>query len=199
MASSRFSFVAASLAVLLFASASCAFARKHAAAPVVKPLVCKKSTLATYTKSVTLGVLTLHWSLTAAKDGINAAIVAGKGSGAEKGWVSVGWTATRGKMCNSEVVVGNLPASNTVQAYAMTSKAYPSAGIQTTAAVTLSATSVVATTPAGGKIIKFTRTGAGSLAPVNYTGINNLIWAYSSSQTFGYHSKRGSAVVNFGC
>ncbi|CAI5504182.1 unnamed protein product, partial [Closterium sp. Naga37s-1] len=134
--------------------------------------------------------LTLHWSITAAKDGINAAIVAGKGSGAEKGWISVGWTATRGKMCNSEAVVGNLPAPNTVQAYAMTSKTYPSAGIQTTAAVTLSATSVVATTPAGGKIVKFTRTGGGGSAPVNYTGINNLIWAYSSSQTFGYHTKR---------
>ncbi|CAI5530647.1 unnamed protein product, partial [Closterium sp. Naga37s-1] len=191
MASSRFSFLAASLVVLLLATASCAFARQHAAAPVVKPLVCKKSTLSTYTKSVVLTTgLTLHWSLTAAKDGINVAIVANKGSGGEKGWVSVGWTATRGKMCNSEVVVGNLPAPNTVQAYAMTNKVYPSAGIQTTNAVTLSATSVLATTPAGGKIVKFTRTGGGGQAPVNYTGINNLIWAFSKTQAFGVHSKR---------
>ncbi|CAI5468288.1 unnamed protein product [Closterium sp. Yama58-4] len=201
MASSRFAFLAASLAVLILATSSCAFARIHAA-PVVKPLVCKASSLKSlgYTKSVQLtSGVTLHWSLTAAKDGINAAILANKGSGGEKGWISVGWTATRGKMCNSEVVVGNLPAPNAVQAYKMTNKVFPSAGIQTTTDVALSATSVTGTTPAGGKIVKFTRTGAGNLAPVNYTGINNLIWAFAKTQAFGYHSKRGSAVVNFGC
>ncbi|CAI5473813.1 unnamed protein product [Closterium sp. Yama58-4] len=201
MASPRFSFLAASLAVLLLATASCAFARLHAA-PVVKPAPCKKSGLK-YAKSVALTTnLFFHWNITAAKDGIIAAIEAKKGSGAEKGWISIGWTATRGKMCNSDVVVGNLAAAapNNVLAYSMTSRDL--SGIQTTNAVTLSATSVVATAaPAtGGKIVKFTRTGGGGLAPVTYTGSNNMIWAFSKTQDFSkVHTKRGSIVINLAC
>ncbi|CAI5468289.1 unnamed protein product [Closterium sp. Yama58-4] len=206
MASSRFSFLAASLAVLLLATASCAFAARRVAPP--KAAACAKSTLSPYSKSVKLtpdGLFLLHWNLTKTNDGIIAAIEAKKGSGAEAGWMSIGWTKTATKMVPSDVVVGNLAAAapNNVVAYTMTSKVYPT-GMQTTtaAAVALSATSVE-TTAAGGTIVKFTRKGKGIKAPIaNYkAGVKNMIWAFSDTQDFttGYHMQRGSIAVNFGC
>ncbi|CAI7809597.1 unnamed protein product [Closterium sp. NIES-53] len=174
MASSRFSFLAVSLAVLLLATASCAFAARRVAPP--KAAACAKSSLSPYSKSVKLtpdGLFLLHWNLTKTNDGITVAIEAKKGSGVEAGWMSVGWIKTAGKLVPSDVVVGNLAAAtpNNVLAYTMTSKVYPT-GMQTTiaAGVALSVTSVE-TTAVGGMIVKFTRKGKGIKAPIpNYKG-----------------------------
>ncbi|CAI7794495.1 unnamed protein product [Closterium sp. NIES-54] len=205
MASSRFSCLAASLAVLLLATANCAFAARRVAP--VKAAACTKSSLSPYSKSVKLtpdGLVLLHWNLTKTNDGIIAAIEAKKGSGAEAGWMSIGWTKTATKMVPSDVVVGNLAtaAPNNVVAYTMTSKVYPT-GMQTTTAagVALSATSVE--TSAAGTLVKFTRKGKGIKAPIaNYkAGVKNMIWAFSDTQDFttAYHTQRGSIAVNFGC
>ncbi|CAI5493035.1 unnamed protein product, partial [Closterium sp. Naga37s-1] len=136
----------------------------------------------------------LHWNLTKTNDGIIAAIEAKKGSGAEAGWMSIGWTKTATKMVPSDVVVGNLAtaAPNNVVAYTMTSKVYPT-GMQTTtaASVALSATSVE--TSAAGTLVKFTRKGKGIKAPIaNYkAGVKNMIWAFSDTQDFttAYHTQ----------
>ncbi|CAI5504209.1 unnamed protein product [Closterium sp. Naga37s-1] len=132
MASSRrFSFLAASLAILLLAAASCAFARHRpdaastAAVKPPKPLACAKSTLKDYSKSVKLAKnLFFHWNITDAKDGIIAAL---EDKTAGSGWISVGWTGSVGKMFPSDVVVGNHVSrftgnTNDVLAYSWTGK-----------------------------------------------------------------------------
>ncbi|CAI7794496.1 unnamed protein product [Closterium sp. NIES-54] len=209
MASSRFSFlVAASLAVLLLAAASCAFARHRpdaastAAVKPPKPLACAKSTLKDYAKSVKLAKgLFFHWNITDAKDGIIAALEDKSGSG----WISVGWTGSVGKMFPSDVVVGNHVSrftgnTNDVLAYSWngkTDRAYSKAA----GGFTLSNVSILR--GVGGTIVKFTRMGKGGSVPlaVSYDAgaINNMIWAFSKARTFDKHTKRGSFSVNLGC
>ncbi|CAI7902000.1 unnamed protein product [Closterium sp. NIES-53] len=186
--------------------AGSAFARHYAGtATVTKPAAvaaCTKSNLAPYTKSVQLtadGLFLLHWNITKKNDGIIAAIEAKQGSGAETGWMSIGWTKKAGLMAPADAVVGNLAAAapNNVLAYAMTAKTVSK--VKKTTAVKLSARSVVTAADGVGKIVKFTRMGKGGLGPVNYLGNNNMIWAYSSTQAFTSHSNRGSIVINLAC
>ncbi|CAI5530605.1 unnamed protein product, partial [Closterium sp. Naga37s-1] len=133
----------------------------------------------------------LHWNITAKNDGIIAALEAKHGSGAETGWMSIGWTKKAGLMAPADAVVGNLKAPNTIVAYTMKGKtlAFNMIKKSTAAALKLSAKSVE-TTADGGKIVKFTRSGKGVLSPVSYTGNNNMIWAYSNSKAFNMHTNR---------
>ncbi|CAI5947432.1 unnamed protein product [Closterium sp. NIES-64] len=153
-------------------------------------------------------VLFLHWNITDAKDGIIAALEAKKGSGGEKGWLSVGWSGGkpgRRMMFPSDVVVGNHVVGSTavkltdVLAYSMTKDSL--SGIKRATAVILSDTSVVSV--GGGRIIKFTRKGAGGVASqaVSYeSGVTTtMIWAFSTTSAFKTHTKKGAFSVNLGC
>ncbi|GJP53537.1 hypothetical protein CLOM_g12694 [Closterium sp. NIES-68] len=205
MASSRFSLLAASLAVLLLATATSAFARHYAASgatvkPAATAAACTASTLAGYAKSVKLtadGLLLFHWNVTKNKNGIVAAVEAKAGSGGETGWISVGWTKKAGMMSPADAVVGNLAAAapNNVLAYSMSGKVLSK--IKKTTAVKLSAKSVV--TSADSTIVKFTRTAKGGVGPISYTGNNNMIWAFSDAKAFTSHTQRGSILVNLAC
>ncbi|CAI7840777.1 unnamed protein product [Closterium sp. NIES-53] len=165
MASRRnLSLLSASLAaVLLLAAASCAFARHKPASTVVPRLKCVKQLLKDYAKSVVIVKgLYLHWNITDAKDGIVAALEAKKGSGAEKGWLSVGWSGGKpgGRMMfPSDVIVGNhavppvvgSPAVKPTDVLAYSMMKDSLATIKRTSAVILSDTSVVSVS--GGRII----------------------------------------------
>ncbi|GJP53545.1 hypothetical protein CLOM_g12702 [Closterium sp. NIES-68] len=202
MASSRFSLLAASLAILLLATATSAFARHYAVAVTAPPPTCDASTLNGFAKQVKLtndGLFLLHWNVTKDKKGIVAAIQAKTGSGGETGWVSVGWTKKKDLMMPADVVVGNLAnaAPNNVLAYNLKSKTALSQN-KKTGALTLSAKSVASN--ADGLIVKFTvKTGKKGVAPPKYTGYNNMIWAYNDAKTFNAHSNRGSISVHLGC
>ncbi|CAI6000264.1 unnamed protein product [Closterium sp. NIES-64] len=160
------------------------------------------------TRCVT-SILFLHWNITDAKDGIIAALEAKKGSGGEKGWLSVGWSGgkpRRRMMFPSDVVVGNhvVVGSTAVKptdvlAYSMTKDSL--SGIKRTTAVILADTSVVSV--GSGRIIKFTRKGAGGVASqaVSYeSGVTTtMIWAFSTTPAFKTHTKKGAFSVNLGC
>ncbi|CAI7754155.1 unnamed protein product, partial [Closterium sp. NIES-54] len=70
---------------------------------------CDASTLPSYQhmQDLTGQGFILHWSL-ATPTRLDIALEAKPGSGAENGWISVGWSAD-GKMAPADAVIGNLP------------------------------------------------------------------------------------------
>ncbi|CAI5531418.1 unnamed protein product, partial [Closterium sp. Naga37s-1] len=128
--------------------------------------------------------LLFHWKIVGTT--LYGAIVAQAGGGAKNGWLSIAWTKSAGRMFPADAVVGNLPSSTAVKAYAMTS--YSTSSVVPSSAFKVTATSV--TNSASATTIKFTRSGKTGLSPINYAGKNNMIWAHSysgSSRTLGDH------------
>ncbi|GJP34545.1 hypothetical protein CLOM_g18979 [Closterium sp. NIES-68] len=161
-------------------------------------LACSKSTLAGFAKKVTLKPkLQFHWKIVGTT--LYGAIVAQAGGGAKNGWISIGWTRSAGQMYPADAVVGNLPAPTRVKAYAM--KGYSTSSVVPSSAFRVTETSVTST--ASATIIKFTRSGKTGISPINYAGMNNIIWAHSysgSSKILADHGRNeGSASINLAC
>ncbi|CAI6008278.1 unnamed protein product [Closterium sp. NIES-65] len=160
-------------------------------------LPCSRSPVAGFAKKVTLAPgLVFHWKVLYGNT-LRAAIIAQASSGANKGWVAIGWTKSAGKMYPADAVVGNLgskPAK--VEPYAMTSYS----AVAKSSAFTV--TSAVVARKSRSTVIRFTRSGTSGLSPINYKGSNDMVWAYSvdGSTTIGGHgTNRGSATINLAC
>ncbi|CAI7925001.1 unnamed protein product, partial [Closterium sp. NIES-53] len=161
--------------------------------------------------------LSLHWAV-ASPTLVRFALEARPGSGAEKGWVAVGWSE-KGKMFPSDAIIGNT-AGGAISAYTITGRTL--ATISATSAFAIGAPSIVTLTPSangapagggigvaeapvanGSTILRFARTTIDGLAPVTLTGGNRIIWAFSAdeTQTLAGHGplNRGSALVYFNC
>ncbi|CAI5531421.1 unnamed protein product [Closterium sp. Naga37s-1] len=71
-------------------------------------LPCSRSPVAGFAKKVTLKPgLVFHWKVLYGNT-LRAAIIAQASSGAQKGWIAIGWTKSAGKMYPADAVVGNL-------------------------------------------------------------------------------------------
>ncbi|CAI5465581.1 unnamed protein product [Closterium sp. Yama58-4] len=160
-------------------------------------LPCSKSPVAGFAKKVTLAPgLVFHWKVLYGNT-LRAAIIAQASSGANKGWVAVGWTKAAGKMYPADAVVGNLGSKpGAVEPYAMTSY---SAVTKSTA---FTVTRGIVSRKSRSTVIRFTRSGSSGLSPINYKGTNNMVWAYSvdgSTAIGGHGANRGSATVDLAC
>ncbi|GJP79681.1 hypothetical protein CLOP_g9882, partial [Closterium sp. NIES-67] len=186
---------------------------------------CQASSLSGYEHSFTIknGFL-LHWTLVSAtssssskssgtpssSSGSNSsgsagaraqlrlALEAQQGSGAVSGWISIGWS-TDGRMAPADAVIGNLPG-NEVAAYAMTGYHISDVTRTTNFTVTEAKTESASN---GATVVKFTRTeGDGGIVPVDFHGVNTLVWAFSGSGTqaldFPYQNQ-GALQVDFTC
>eukprot|EP00475_Leptophrys_vorax_P026473 TRINITY_DN3737_c0_g2_i2.p1 TRINITY_DN3737_c0_g2~~TRINITY_DN3737_c0_g2_i2.p1 ORF type:complete len:622 (+),score=22.69 TRINITY_DN3737_c0_g2_i2:503-2368(+) len=160
---------------------------------------CSASKLAGYafSQDVSGTGLLLHWNPVSSSQ-VDMAVEATAGSGAETGWFSIGWSGGP-KMFPSDAVFGNLPGGK-VAPYTMTG--YDITTVTPTTKLKIG-TSSLETSNGGSVIMKFSRsTGDGGSFPVDLSGTNTIIWAYSpdASKAPDYHAQfRGSASVNFGC
>ncbi|GJP29828.1 hypothetical protein CLOM_g19924 [Closterium sp. NIES-68] len=171
---------------------------------------CQSSSLSGYEHSVTVtSGLLLHWTLVSAattttststggRAQVQLALEAQQGSGAESGWISIGWS-TDGRMAPADAVIGNLPG-NAVAAYAMTGYQMSDVAVTTNFSVAEASTETASN---GATVVKFTRTeGDGGIVPVDFTGVNTLVWAFSGSgtQALDYHNHNdGVLKVDFTC
>ncbi|CAI7810617.1 unnamed protein product [Closterium sp. NIES-54] len=150
---------------------------------------CKKSSLG-YKAAVDLtgkGLL-FHWTVSGST--LNAAIEAKSTSGANKGYVSVGFSSN-GKMYPADAVVGINGGSTTAYKLTSYSSYAPSK--------TFSQTSLTATSSS--LVVKFSRPAKGGLVNINLTGKNNVIWAFGKNKKFEAHTPtdRGSKSVDLSC
>ncbi|CAI5494465.1 unnamed protein product [Closterium sp. Naga37s-1] len=162
-------------------------------------LPCTNSSLFGYAYAVQLGDgLILHWKPQVGRV-TDMALQAVALSGAQKGWISVGWSGD-GRMSRSDAVVGNVDN-------------YPSRVV----ALYLAGRNFADVKPAGydlGRtvleqgttgsfVIKFSRRVDDGTVRFDPTGANTLIWAYSAdpgSSELGFHGgNKGSALVDFSC
>eukprot|EP00475_Leptophrys_vorax_P012321 TRINITY_DN18756_c0_g1_i2.p1 TRINITY_DN18756_c0_g1~~TRINITY_DN18756_c0_g1_i2.p1 ORF type:complete len:195 (+),score=11.59 TRINITY_DN18756_c0_g1_i2:222-806(+) len=191
MARAEFSLAIAVLLLVAVAGPALVEARKHKSTKSAQSSSCSASSLTGYTSSVDLNGngLLLHWKLTGSS--LAAAIEAKPGSGGESGYVSVGWS--KGGKMNGDAVVAVKGGKVTGYSLGGTSKSsIKKSGIS------LGSTSVKATS-SGGLLAKFTRIDDGSV-PVNLSGSNSIIYAYSSRAKFDNHGgNRGSKSVDFSC
>ncbi|GJP79679.1 hypothetical protein CLOP_g9881 [Closterium sp. NIES-67] len=120
-------------------------------------------------------------------------------SGAQKGWISVGWSG-EGRMARSDAVIGNVGGypSNVVAVYLAGTNP---ADVKPTG-YDLGRT-VLEDGPTGSFVIKFSRRVDDGTVRFNPTGANTLIWAYSAppgSTDLAFHAgNKGSALVDFSC
>eukprot|EP00475_Leptophrys_vorax_P011399 TRINITY_DN1793_c0_g1_i2.p1 TRINITY_DN1793_c0_g1~~TRINITY_DN1793_c0_g1_i2.p1 ORF type:complete len:587 (-),score=-0.67 TRINITY_DN1793_c0_g1_i2:239-1999(-) len=165
--------------------------------PVSVGKSCAASSLPGYNYVADLydGNVLLHWKVTSGPV-FGFAIEAKKGSGAETGWISVGWS-TNGAMAPADAVVGNLPG---VQAYKLAG--YKMADL-TPGGFGLGPSFGVSYSSTGSTLVTFSRNNAdGGSVPINLSGETYVIWAFTrnSLSTFGYHSvNRGLATIDFLC
>ncbi|CAI7791305.1 unnamed protein product [Closterium sp. NIES-53] len=155
--------------------------------------MCPASTLTGFDYQTNLGGnnLIMHWKAAAAS-AIDFALEA-KGTVAN-GWVSMAVGASS-RMSPSDAVIGNL-AGGTVGAYAITST---SASGVNPGSFSIG-TSATTTSPSGSTLVTFTRTqGSGR---INVNGVNNILWAYSGSQSQAlttHGGNKGSLLVDLSC
>ncbi|CAI5473803.1 unnamed protein product [Closterium sp. Yama58-4] len=166
--------------------------------PPPVPATCMKSKLTGYSRAVALstdGLFLFHWTVT--KTGMNGALEAKKGSGGEKGWLSIGWTQRANKMNPGDAIVGNvnLPRGRKVAAYVMNGKSMSK--INETKTIKLTGASILKTSAR--TIFKFTRVGGGGLVPPNYKGLNNMTWGFANTQSYVIHTGRGSLLLDLAC
>ncbi|GJP29616.1 hypothetical protein CLOM_g13883 [Closterium sp. NIES-68] len=151
---------------------------------------CVKSSLG-YKAATELGKgLLFHWTISGST--LNGAIEAKSTSGADKGYLSVGFPSKDGLMSPSDAVVGIKGGS--VTTYKLTSyTAY------TSSKLTVSSSSI--STIAGSLVLKFSRPAKGGVKSLNLAGKNSIIWAFSKKTKFGTHlpTDRGSKSVDLSC
>ncbi|CAI5470766.1 unnamed protein product [Closterium sp. Yama58-4] len=163
-------------------SASPAIARRKLASS----LPCTNSSLFGYAYAVQLGDgLILHWKPQVGRV-TDMALQAVALSGAQKGWISVGWSGD-GRMSRSDAVVGNVAGypSNIVALY-LAGRNF--ADVKP-AGYDLGRT-VLEQGSTGSFVIKFSRRVDDGTVRFDPTGANTLIWAYSAdpgSTELGFH------------
>ncbi|CAI5983196.1 unnamed protein product [Closterium sp. NIES-64] len=121
------------------------------------------------------------------------------GSGAEKGWFSVGWSGSS-SMVPSDAVIGNVKGLLPVASYAVSG--YSASKISVTSRFAIGQPELL--TSSSGVVMKFGRSKADGegIATVVYKGKNKIIWAYSGSgsRTIDDHKDNyGSTTVDFSC
>ncbi|GJP55278.1 hypothetical protein CLOM_g14258 [Closterium sp. NIES-68] len=166
--------------------------------PIVRSNKCPVSSLPgfIYMTDLAPGVV-LHWRLYL-RNVVEVAIEAKAGSGAESGWLSLGWSAN-GRMGGSEAIIGNKGAgvlgAYDIMGYSMTSIQPKILALGDAAAVYKNGQ--------GSTIMRFRRArGKFNRVAVNPWGINTLVWAYSkdNTKTFTYHGGNcGWLTVDFSC
>ncbi|GJP42210.1 hypothetical protein CLOM_g1802 [Closterium sp. NIES-68] len=161
---------------------------------------CKASTLAGYTGYVDLNGkgLLLHWKVTS-DTSVALAVEAKAGSGAEKGWFSVGWSGS-GSMVPADAVIGNVKGLLPVASYAISG--YSASKIAVTSRFAIGQPELLTST--SGVTMKFGRSKADGegIAAINYKGKNKIIWAYSGdgARTINDHKNNyGTTTVDFSC
>lgn len=159
---------------------------------------CFQSPLFGYAFATELGrSLILHWKPQVGRV-MEFALQARALTGAEKGWVAVGWSQT-GDMVPADAVVGNVDGySGPVMPFYLTGN--NAAGVNPTT-FSIGETSFE-TVELGSTVVKFSRRVDDGSVRVNPSGTNKLIWAHSASRSkaMEYHStQRGSAFVDFAC
>ncbi|CAI7780900.1 unnamed protein product [Closterium sp. NIES-53] len=149
-------------------------------------LPCTNSSLFGYAYAVQLGDgLILHWKPQVSRV-TEMALQAVALSGAQKGWISVGWSGD-GRMSRSDAVVGNVVnyPSNVVALYlaGRNSADVKPAGYDLGRTVLEQGTT-------GSFVIKFSRRVDDGTVRFDPTGANTLIWAYSAdpgTPELGFH------------
>lgn len=158
---------------------------------------CPASTLMGYEHMADLydSKVLLHWKVLPGPV-FRMAVEAKKGSGAETGWIAVGWS-NNGAMAPSDAVVGNLPdvKAFTLGGYKLTDLKAGGFGLGKSFGTSYS--------NMGSTVIRFVRfNGDGGTVPINLNGETQTIWAFSRNtfSTFGYHdTNRGLAAIDYLC
>ncbi|CAI5523506.1 unnamed protein product [Closterium sp. Naga37s-1] len=175
--------------------------KKPPPVPVVPPSqrskLCPWSTLPGFTYMLELKPLLLvHWRQVN-KNVIELAMEAKPGSGANNGWLSLAWSSS-GRMAPADAIIGNR-MGGTLGSYLITG--YTMQSLKP-AAIPLGAYPTVFKRGTGSTVMMFRRGASGGTIPVNPTGLNNLIWAHSpsNSKTLAYHGGSvGRATIDFSC
>ncbi|CAI7747473.1 unnamed protein product [Closterium sp. NIES-53] len=166
------------------------------ASPAVPAIsYCPKSSLAGYAYSANLdgGSFVLHWKPVQGQ-AIQMAMEATAGSGASNGWFGMGWSRD-GSMSPSYSVI---KSGSSLAAYYI--NGYKRKNVAPTNEISLGAPSL-SRSAAGSLIAQFTlRAGEGKI-PLKPSGLNYIIWAYSTgNQGIGFHgSNVGWVKVDFSC
>ncbi|CAI5534643.1 unnamed protein product [Closterium sp. Naga37s-1] len=169
--------------------------------PVVPPSqrskLCPWSSLPGFTYMLELKPLLLvHWRQVN-KNVIELAMEAKPGSGANNGWLSLAWS-NNGKMAPADAIIGNR-MGGTLGSYLITG--YTMQSLKP-AAIPLGWNPTVFKRGTGSTVMMFRRGASGGTIPVNPTGLNNLIWAHSpsNSKTLAFHGDSvGRATIDFSC
>ncbi|GJP45826.1 hypothetical protein CLOM_g5171 [Closterium sp. NIES-68] len=163
------------------------------AAPAVS--YCPKSSLPGYTYTANLdgGSFVLHWKPVQGQM-IQMAMEAKAGSAASNGWFSIGWSRD-GSMSSSYAVI---KSGASLAAYFI--NGYKRKNVVPTNEISLGAPSL-ARTSAGSLVAHFTLTAGQGRIPLTPSGLNYIIWAYSTgNQGIGYHgSNAGWVKIDFSC
>ncbi|GJP31844.1 hypothetical protein CLOM_g15279 [Closterium sp. NIES-68] len=166
--------------------------------PVTPGTACPASDLDGYSFSAPLipDQFLLHWRLGASS--LDIAVEARLSSQVDNGWMGVGWSPN-GAMSPSDAVIGNLEGG-AIRAFSL--GGYTADSVNATDHIRLGDKGSTSTA-SGSTVFWFSRSqGDGGLVPIQQSGPNFIIWAYSRDmfQTLGYHSThRGVARVDFSC
>ncbi|CAI5471955.1 unnamed protein product [Closterium sp. Yama58-4] len=167
-------------------------------AAVTPGTACPASDLDGYTFSAPLipDQFVLHWRLRASA--LDIAVEARLSSKIDNGWMGVGWSLT-GAMSPSDAVIGNLEGG-AIRSFSL--GGYTADSVNATNHIDLGDKGSTSTA-SGSTVFWFSRSpGDGGSVPIQLSGPNFLIWAYSGDmfQTLGYHSNhRGVSQVDFSC
>ncbi|CAI5465351.1 unnamed protein product [Closterium sp. Yama58-4] len=175
--------------------------KKPPPVPVVPPSkrskLCPWSTLPGFTYMLQLKPLLLvHWRQVN-PNVIEIAMEAKPGSGANNGWLSLAWTRN-GRMAPADAVIGNR-MGGTLGSYLITG--YTMQSLKP-AGFSLGLYPTVFKRATGSTVMMFRRGASGGTIPVKPSGLNNLIWAHSpsNSKTLAFHgSSVGRATIDFSC
>ncbi|CAI5480982.1 unnamed protein product [Closterium sp. Yama58-4] len=125
---------------------------------------------------------------------IEIAMEAKPGSGANNGWLALAWTSN-GRMAPADAIIGNR-MGGTLGTYLITG--YTMQSLKP-AAIPLGAYPTVFKRGTGSTVMMFRRGATGGTIPVKPSGLNNLIWAHSpsNSKTLAYHSGSVNRVWSY--
>lgn len=150
---------------------------------------CQASTLAdSYTCMVALPLFEVHWNNDTQDNETNMAIV-----GVTSGYVAVGFSLHKGRMQNSEAIIGFVDAYGKVQAhwYSLNGKSIDDVQPSEYNLKVHGGSYEDSTT------IEFSIPHAGAPSTFVPNGANQLIWAIGSSSSIRKHHERGSFELDF--
>ncbi|GJP54861.1 hypothetical protein CLOM_g13884 [Closterium sp. NIES-68] len=121
--------------------------------------------------------LIFHWTVSGSN--LDAAIEAQPSSGADQGYLSVGFPSKDGAMAPSDAVVGI--NGQPVTAYELSSYSAFSPS-------KLAISSPIVDNSSGSLVVKFSRPAEGGVKSLDLQGSNGIIWAFSPTPSFGPHT-----------